>query len=161
MNLPLLGFVVGGCVLGLVVGLAFRRNVTLPILLGAAVGLVLGMQFSGRGDHSHLVLKDQAEFTQKVLNADQPVLVDFYADWCPPCRALAPTIAALAKEYEGRARVYKVDCDAPATRPVAGQYDIQSIPCVILFRNGKPVHRIVGRHDAATYRAKLDAMIGQ
>ncbi len=77
-----------------------------------------------------------------VLGEDRPVLVDFWAPWCPPCRALAPAIERLATALAGRAVVGKLDIDQ--NPDLAGRYGVQSIPTLIVFRNGEPVHRRVG-----------------
>lgn len=86
-------------------------------------------------------LTDQ-DFAAEALQADMPVLVDFWADWCRPCHALAPTIEALAEEYQGRIKVAKLDVDANPETP--GNYGIMGIPTVILFRDGNVVERFVG-----------------
>ena len=81
-------------------------------------------------------------FEKEVLRADGPVLVDFWAAWCGPCRAVGPTIDSLAEEYQGRVKVGKFDIDA--NPEIAGQIGIQSIPAVLLFRDGKVVDRLIG-----------------
>lgn len=82
------------------------------------------------------------EFEKEVLRAPEPVLVDFYATWCGPCRALAPTLDELAGDLAGRARVLKLDVDeAPE---LARQYGISSIPCLVVFKGGREVGRLVG-----------------
>jgi thioredoxin 1 len=81
-------------------------------------------------------------FTTEVLQAPLPVLVDFWAAWCGPCRAVAPTVEALASEYAGKLKVVKLDVDESGD--VAGQFGVQSIPTLILFKGGQPVERMVG-----------------
>jgi thioredoxin 1 len=82
------------------------------------------------------------EFDREVLQAGEPVLVDFFATWCAPCRALAPTLDALAVELAGRAKVVKLDVDqAP---DLARRYQISSIPCLVVFRGGQEADRLVG-----------------
>ena len=83
-----------------------------------------------------------AEFQSKVLDAEQPVLVDFFATWCGPCKMIAPTIDEVAAEVEGRARVVKVDIDA--SPDVAGRYGVMSVPTLMVFKNGQPVRQAVG-----------------
>ena len=94
-----------------------------------------------------------SEFEKEVLQSEKPVLVDFWAEWCAPCRMIAPTVEAVAAEYEDRASVVKVNVDDnPAT---AGTYGIRGIPTLILFRDGKEVERVVG----ATSREALSKLI--
>jgi thioredoxin 1 len=94
-------------------------------------------------------------FGEEVLKSSQPVLVDFWAEWCGPCRALAPTIEKLAKDYSGKVKVGKVDTDV--NRETAMQYRIESIPTVILFRNGQVAQKFVGLRREADYKQVLDA----
>ncbi len=96
-------------------------------------------------------------FATEVLNADQPVLVDFWAAWCGPCRALAPTIDKLAQQYEGRAKVVKLDVDnAP---DIAAQFGIQAIPTVMVFKGGKEAARWVGVQSLPAYARELDRLV--
>jgi thioredoxin 1 len=81
-------------------------------------------------------------FATEVLQSPLPVLVDFWAAWCGPCRAVAPTVEALASEYAGKLKVVKLDVDEAGD--VAGQFGVQSIPTLILFKGGQPVERLVG-----------------
>lgn len=81
-------------------------------------------------------------FNDEVLKSETPVLVDFYADWCGPCRLVSPIVDELAKTYEGKIKVGKVDVDANSK--VAGDYGVMSIPTVILYQKGKEVGRQVG-----------------
>jgi len=83
-----------------------------------------------------------ANFEAEVVQSDVPVLVDFWAEWCQPCRMLAPTIDQIAEEFAGRAKVGKVDTDS--NREVSAKFGIRAIPTVILFKNGEPVKQFVG-----------------
>jgi thioredoxin 1 len=83
-----------------------------------------------------------SSFEKEVLQSEKPVLVDFWAEWCPPCRMLAPTVEAVAEQYADSADVVKLNVDEnPST---AGAYGIKGIPTLILFREGKEVERVVG-----------------
>ena len=81
-------------------------------------------------------------FDAEVIGSDQPVLVDFWAEWCMPCRMLAPTIEELADEFNGRVKVGKVDTDS--NRDVSAKFGISAIPTIILFKNGEIVRKFVG-----------------
>lgn len=100
-----------------------------------------------------------ANFEDEVLNSDQPVLVDFWATWCGPCRTIAPTIEKLAADYDGRAKVVKLDVDNnPQT---AMKYGIRSIPSLLFFKDGKPVDQMVGVVPERVLADKLDTLAGQ
>jgi len=96
----------------------------------------------------------ESDFDTQVLQSDQPVLVDFWAEWCAPCRALGPTIEELAGEYEGRAKVAKVNIDD--AQQIAVKYGIQSIPSVLVFKNGEVVSQSVGLAPKEKLAASLD-----
>ena len=88
-----------------------------------------------------------SSFQADVLDADVPVLVDFWAEWCGPCRAIAPHVEAIAAQYEGKARVVKVDIDANPKVPAS--YGIRSIPTLLLFKGGEVVDHLVGNPGSA------------
>ena len=93
-------------------------------------------------------------FEQEVLKSSTPVLVDFWAEWCMPCRMLAPTIEKLAGDYAGKVKVGKLDTDA--NRDVAAKYNISAIPTVILFKDGEVSQKFVGLKKEAEFKAALD-----
>ena len=96
-----------------------------------------------------------ANFQDEVLDAEQPVLVDFWAEWCGPCKMLGPIIDELAKEYEGKAKIGKVDIDN--NRDAAVKFNIQSIPSIIIFKNGEEVNRFVGINPKEELAGAIDA----
>ena len=96
-------------------------------------------------------------FKTEVLESDVPVLVDFWATWCPPCRQIAPIIDALATEYEGKAKIGKVDLDA--NRPLGDELAIQAVPTLLFYRNGEIVERIIGAKSRVELEALLDSLI--
>ncbi|MFM8386850.1 MAG: thioredoxin [Planctomycetia bacterium] len=96
-------------------------------------------------------------FDQEVLNSTVPVLVDFGATWCGPCRALAPIVEELAKEYAGKAKVATVDIDQAAN--VAQKFNIMSVPTLIFFKGGKPADKVVGLKPKADLKARMDKLL--
>jgi thioredoxin 1 len=95
-----------------------------------------------------------AQFSDTIKNSEVPVLVDFYADWCGPCRRIAPLINEISNETEGKALVYKVNVDD--NQDLAAKYSVMSIPCVISFLRGEPHKRVVGAASKADFLALLD-----
>ena len=90
---------------------------------------------------SDLIINEE-NFEQEVLKADIPVILDFWASWCGPCKMLLPIIDEIAKEYEGKIKVGKVNTDDNMT--LTTQFQITSVPCIIVFKNGKAINKIVG-----------------
>jgi thioredoxin 1 len=97
------------------------------------------------------------DFADQVLQSDRPVLVDFWAEWCGPCRVLGPVIESLSQDYEGRVKVAKVDVDS--NQQVAMQYGIRSIPTVMLFDKGQIVDTIIGVRPKSDYEKSLKRVI--
>lgn len=99
-----------------------------------------------------------ANFDAEVVNGDQPVLVDFWAEWCMPCRMLAPVIDELALEYQGKIKVAKVDTDA--NKDAAMKHSISALPTILLFNKGEVVHKFVGMTPKDAFKAELDKVTG-
>jgi thioredoxin 1 len=95
-------------------------------------------------------------FESEVLKSEQPVLVDFWAEWCMPCRMLAPTIDKIAEAYVGKVKVGKVDTDS--NREVAMKYQINAIPTVILFKNGEVAQKFVGLKQEKEFKEAIDSL---
>ena len=100
-----------------------------------------------------------SEFDKDVLNSTEPVLVDFWAEWCGPCRMMAPTIDQIATEYAGKAKVGKLDVDSNVQ--TAGRYQIRGIPTLLVFKGGKVVDQKVGAVGKGDLKKMLDAHVTQ
>ena len=97
-----------------------------------------------------------ANFDEEVIQSDVPVLVDFWAEWCSPCKALTPTIDELADEYVGKVKVGKVDTDA--NRDVSVRYQVSAIPTVVVFHEGEIKEKFVGLRGKKDFKLALDAL---
>lgn len=160
-----------GLLLGAVVGYVGRcRNGRCPLtsdpFLGSVIGAVLGAllsysllgaQLNPGGALMAAEVNDAQSFEKEVLRSDKPVLVDFYATWCMPCKTLAPVMDAIAREYEGQAKVVKVDIDK--SKELVGQYGVRVVPTVVLFHQGKQVQKWTGAKEAGVYRQALDRLV--
>ncbi len=106
-------------------------------------------------DAKYVTITD-ANFQQEVLESDLPVLIDFWAEWCGPCRMIAPTIEQLAKEFEGRAKVGKVDVDS--NPQISMNYGVRSIPTLLFFKDGQVVDQLVGAAAKNVLADKLESL---
>lgn len=105
----------------------------------------------------NIVYIKDGNFEKEVLQSELPVFVDFYADWCGPCRMIEPTIRKLAQEYKGKVKFVKLNTDE--NQDLAFQYNVMGIPTAIIFKNGKAVQRLVGAAPEQTYRKMLDSTL--
>lgn len=104
---------------------------------------------------AHLVITDQ-NFEQEVLKSDKPVLVDFWAVWCGPCKIVEPIVDELSKEYEGKVKIGKVNVDE---NEVAGTYGIMSIPTLMIFKDGQPVKSMIGAQSKENFKKGIDEVL--
>ena len=98
-----------------------------------------------------------SNFETEVYQSEIPVLVDFYADWCGPCKAMAPVVETLAEEYEGKAKVGKINTDE--NQDIAMEYGIMSIPTFLVFKSGKAVKKMIGMQDKRPLVAAIEEML--
>ncbi|MCD8067860.1 MAG: thioredoxin [Lachnospiraceae bacterium] len=100
---------------------------------------------------------NEQNFEEEVLKSELPVLVDFYADWCGPCKMMAPIVSQLADEYEGKVKIGKVNVDD--SNQLAGQYQIRNIPSFIIFKDGQAVEKYVGSMKKSELEEKLTEVL--
>lgn len=106
---------------------------------------------------AHVIVTDQ-NFKEEVLSSQIPTLVDFWAEWCTPCRIVGPIIEELATEYSGKLKVGKLDVDANGQ--TAQSFGVMSIPTVMLFKNGEPVKVMIGAQSKDNYKREIDSILG-
>ncbi|MHC4960278.1 MAG: thioredoxin [Planctomycetota bacterium] len=97
-------------------------------------------------------------FNTEVLQSDVPVMVDFYATWCGPCKALTPIVEKLAADYDGRVKVGKINIDEAPNTPV--EFAVRAVPTIVFFQGGKAVNLMVGLKQEGELRTQLDSMLG-
>jgi thioredoxin 1 len=100
---------------------------------------------------------NESNWDEQVLKSELPVLVDFWAEWCGPCKMIAPSVHDLAVEYDGKLSVGKLDVDSNPN--IATKYGIRSIPALIFFKNGKPVDQIIGAVPKGVLKRKVDTVL--
>lgn len=106
---------------------------------------------------AELILTDQ-NFENDALNSPLPVLVDFWAEWCAPCRLIAPLVEELAKEYEGKLKVGKLNVDENSK--TASKYNIMSIPTLLIFKKGEVAKTIIGAQSKESFKKQIEEILG-
>ena len=119
----------------------------LPVILYIRKGIYM----------ADLTFTDQ-NFKDEVLGSETPVLVDFWAEWCAPCRIVSPIIEELATEYGEKVKVGKLDVDANGQ--TAQSYGVMSIPSIVLFKNGQPIKTMIGAQSKDNYKREIDSVLG-
>ncbi len=104
---------------------------------------------------SEVIFTDK-NFQDEVMNSKEPVMVDFFATWCGPCKMMAPAVERLAEAYKGKGKIGKLDVDE--NPDISGKYEIQSIPTTIIFKNGEMVDKLVGFQSEEALRKKLESL---
>ena len=104
-----------------------------------------------------IISLNEQSWKDEVTNSELPVVVDFWAEWCAPCRMMAPVLEEISKEYEGKIKVGKLNVDENPT--VAGEYRIMGIPTLLFFRSGKPVNKIVGVVPKKALQDKIETIL--
>jgi len=139
---------------------SFKKNLAWIACLTALLAVFAGCHSAPQGgtiDHSSVLAFTRENFQAEVLSSSQPVMVDFWATWCGPCRMIASSVAELATEFEGKAKIGKVDIDVESA--LAKQYNIRAIPTLLLFKDGKKVGEIVGFTRKSQLRKALDKLV--
>lgn len=106
---------------------------------------------------SKVVQSNEKSFSDDVLNSKIPVFVDFWAEWCGPCRAIAPVLESLADDFDGKVKVVKINVDENGK--LATEYNVHAIPSLLIFKEGKEVDRIRGAGTKEVYAEKLNQVI--
>src|SRR5262245_21783341 len=104
----------------------------------------------------HTLKFTDANFDEEVIKSDKPVLVDFWAEWCGPCKALTPVIDELARDYSGKAKIGKVNTDE--NRQISVRFSVSAIPTVMLFQNGQVVEKFVGLRSKKEFQTAIDRL---
>ncbi len=106
---------------------------------------------------AHPIAVNEAEFQSEVIDSEVPVLVDFWAEWCGPCKMVAPVVEKLAADYDGRVKVAKVDVDV--NPGLSTQYGVRSIPTLLIFQDGVPVEQVVGAVPEKALKERLESVL--
>jgi thioredoxin len=138
------------------------KRLTISVALVAAVAAVCLTSCAQLDENTvhygtNVIKLNAANFQQQVVASTKPVLVDFWAPWCGPCREMVPTISALADEYQGRVVFGSVNVDDETA--LAEKFNIEGIPAVFIFKDGKPVHQLIGLREKPEFQQVLNQVL--
>ncbi len=154
MILVALGLI--GLLIGVALGLVSQRTVEQPIPVASSPS-ISNEKKGNEQAMSGPVVGTASNFEAEVLKSDIPVVVDFWASWCGPCRMVSPILDELAAEYAGKIKVVKVNVDQEPA--LANEYRIQSIPTMIFFKNGEQINKKIGADTKQNLKAKFDSLL--
>lgn len=142
---------------GVKTGSTIRLTNALQLTDGQPGDILIQIKVKDEGTTAGVIEVNDGDFEHQVIKSDMPVIVDFWAPWCGPCRMIAPITEKLAEEYQGQVKFCKLNVDE--NRMAAEKYQVMSIPLLVFFRSGKVIEKIVGAVPESAVRSKIEAIL--